>query len=177
MYICDLGPLQRGNIMILSNLFQFPFSITLLNFLFHFHFQIPVELFLVLITYPVYDLPFPLNHFHSLNLSLFPVRVSYSFSCTRKECHTNHTPSFIALHLWLFQVYEGRMDIFGLDQGKQTFVLRRVTTQYNISSRIDVQTQTNTEFFISDFSLYPFRHKCFYFIQVMFNNFVWLKSK
>ena len=45
-------------------------------FFFHFHFQIPVELFLVLIPYPVYDLPFLLNHFHSLNLSLFPVRVS-----------------------------------------------------------------------------------------------------
>ena len=153
MYICDLGPLQKGNNMILSDLFQFPFSITPLNFLFRFHFQIPVELFLVLIPHLVYDLPLPLNHFHSLNLSLFPVRVSYSFSCTRKECDTSHTPSFMALVLWLFQVYEGRMDIFGLDQGKQTFVLRQVTTQYNISSRIDIQTQNNTEFFISDFAI------------------------
>ena len=31
--------------------------------------------------------------------------------------------------------------------------------------------------FSSVISLYPFRHKCFYFIQAMFNNFVWLKSK
>ena len=47
--------------------------------------------------------------------------------------------------LWLFRVYEGRMNIFGLDQDKQTFVLRQVTTQYNISSRIDIQTQNNTQ--------------------------------
>ena len=45
------------------------------------------------------------------------------------------------------------MNIFGLDQGKQTFVLRQVTTQYNISSRIDIQTQNNTEFFVSDFAI------------------------